>query len=88
MPESSVDALVVEYLEWVQRAGEEALADLCRRHPECAGELRARVGLLTRVGLAWGGPDEEPDPDAERLRRALFFRWLAHGTGAADAGSR
>ncbi|MBI5431732.1 MAG: hypothetical protein HZA52_02760 [Planctomycetes bacterium] len=89
MEESPVDGLVIEYLERMHRVGEEALEELCRRHPEAAHELRARVGLLTRVGLAWGGPDEGSDAEiAERLRRGLFFRWLAHETGGPSGDER
>lgn len=82
MQTSPVDGLVVEYLELMHRRGEEVLAELCRRHPDVEQELRARVALLSRVGLAWGDADEGVDAEvAERLRRGLFFRWLAHEAG-------
>lgn len=84
METSPVDGLVVEYLERMHRLGEEVLTELCRRHPEAEHELRARVALLSRVGLAWGDADESVDAEvAERLRRGLFFRWLAHEAGGS-----
>jgi hypothetical protein len=85
--DAPADRLVIEYLERMQRVGEQVLDDLCARHPEAANELRVRVDLLTRVGLAWNRTDAEAAPEvAERLRRRLFFRWLAHeaGRGARD----
>lgn len=88
MQDALADRLVIEYLERMQRVGEQVLDDLCTRHPDAADELRLRVDLLTRVGLAWSRSEGVPEDEvAERLRRGLFFRWLAHeaGRGANDA---
>jgi hypothetical protein len=82
MDETPVDELVVEYLERMHSAGEVLCDELCRRRPDVAAELRARLAVLSRVGLAWSDDDEAADAEVvERVRRGLFFRWLAHESG-------